>query len=457
MSVIMSKVLLVYPNGEAYPFIPLAFSILSSILKAGGHEVDLFDVTFSLGRTHLDHQVREAIGIVEKTNITEYWGGEKRDVDNDLINKIVAFSPDLIGISIVESNYRCAKHLIDVIKANCNVPIIVGGTFPTVDPQRFLADPNVDMVCIGEGERVMLEVTDNLDNKTTKPIRSQTFTPSEFYDWEPYIPQDWSVFDERHLMKPFMGKVYRTGCFELSRGCIYRCSYCINALFQQRFQHLGRYRREKKISYALREISYLKDEYSLELIWFHDENFGLMDDARLEDFCKHYEEEIGLPFFMQSSADTLIKEWRVKRLKDAGCVTVSIGVETGNEEIRRTKLNKNIKNETLIRAFDNCRKYKVRTTANVMIGLPGETEEEILETAKFCRRCNPNSVGVSIFCPYHGIPLRDECIKMGLMEDQDYNGCAFKSKSVLKMPQISEGRLSELFHDFNSIAVGPNG
>lgn len=450
----MTKILLIYPNKEAYPFIPLSFSILSSILKANGHEVDLFDITFLLGAKRLDHYVREKIGIVKKTNIDEYWGVEKKDINIELVKKINTFSPDIIGFSIVENNYECAKHLMAVIKTNFGIPIIVGGTFPTIETQRFIDDPNVDMICIGEGEEVLLDVANNLNKYNIAQDKTYQFTSTKFYNWEPFIPQDWSIFDTRHFMKPFLGKVFKTGCFELSRGCTHNCNFCVNAFYQKKFKSLGKYKREKPLEYAIKEMAYLKNKYALELIWFHDENFCLMKNKRLFDFCKQFKDEIALPFFIQSSAETLIKESRIKMLKNAGCITISIGLETGNEQIRANKLNKHIKNEIFMQAFANCRKYGIRTTANIMIGLPGETEKEILETVNFCKQCDPDSIGVSIFAPYYGTALRDVCIKMNLIEDKDYKNLSFKSNSILKMPQMDKNKFNELFYNFNALVFG---
>lgn len=463
----MSKVLFVYPNKEAYPIIPLGISVLSGILKNSGHEVDLFDITFMIEQGYLDLHAREQLNIVEKVDVYKYWGNSgEMDIDKELVRKIRDFKPDIIGFSIVENNYSCARHLFSVIKAKYDVSIIVGGVFPTVAPQFFIDDQNVDMICIGEGEKAMKELADRIDKKEglwhipNLIVKSEgkviTNKPGKFYDWEPLIFQDWDIFDERHLMKPFMGKMWKTGFFELSRGCPYSCTYCIDHFYQKKFKECGRYRREKPIDYAIKEIAYMKEKDSLELVWFHDENFCMMSGERLDEFCTEYKRKIGLSFFIQTSADTLLDEKKVEMLKDAGCITISIGVEVGNEQIRTKTLNKHIKNEVYVRAFDNCQKYKIRTTANVMIGLPMETEENIMETISFCRECNADSIGIAIFAPYYGTKLRDECVEKGLMEDKYYENISFNYKSILKMPQISTEKFEYLYYNFHNLVYGGN-
>lgn len=461
----MSKVLFIYPNTEGYPMIPLGISVLSGILKAYGHEVDLFDTTFMRGPRYEDLKARERLNIVQKVDVAEYWGkDEKKDIDKELVIKIKHFQPGLIGFTVVENNYFCVERLLSVIKANFDVPIIVGGVFPTLAPHFFINDKNVDMICIGEGERAMLELAERIDNgggfndipnlilKNGGEITINN--PSKFYDWEPLIFQDWDIFDKRHLMKPFIGRMWKTGFFELSRGCAHSCGYCVNHAYRKKFKSLGNYHREKTMQYGIQEIAYMKEKYSLELVCFYDENFCKMDEERFNEFCSEYKEKVDLPFLIQTSAVTLLNEERVRKLKDAGCITVTIGVETGNEEMRMNLLNKHITNHDYIRAFDNCRKYKIRTTANLMIGLPGETEENIMETVNFCKECKADSIGIAIFAPFYGTELHDVCVDKGLMEDKYYKNISFHHASILKMPQITKALFEELYYNFYKLVYG---
>ena len=148
----MTKVLFVYPNKEGYPIIPLGISVLSGILKHYGHTVELFDITFMVPE-RLDHNAREKTGQVIKIDVDKYWGkGKEFNIPNELRKKIIDFQPDLIAFTIVENNYGCAKKLLKIAKNTSNAPILVGGLFPTIAPEFFIKDENVDLICIGEGE-----------------------------------------------------------------------------------------------------------------------------------------------------------------------------------------------------------------------------------------------------------------------------------------------------------------
>lgn len=460
----MSKILFIYPNKEGYPIIPLGISVLAGILKYHKHEVELFDVTFMIPEKY-DHDAREKTGVVEKVDVRKYWGsGDSLDIENELKKKILSFNPNIVAFSVVENNYAFAKKLFKIVKEITKVPLIVGGLFPTIKPELFIGDDDVDMICIGEGEYAIERVVERLNRGQNVSDISNLIVKDKgkvikngfvkYYDWKPLIFQDWSMFDKRHLLKPFMGKMYRTGFFELSRGCPYNCSYCINYLSQNIFKNLGKYNREKPIEYAVKEMEHLKEKYALELIFFSDENFLTMKKERLSDFCGKYQNRIGLPFFIMTRADSLLDKHKVALLKKAGCVTIGIGVESGNEKIRKKLLNKNIPNSVYEKAFEICHEYGIRTTANIMMGLPFETEENILESARFCGKLQAKSLSLSIFAPYQGTRLRDICVENGFMEDRLYDNISVVNHSVLNMPQLSKEKIEELYYKFNNLVYG---
>lgn len=457
----MAKILFIYPNTEGYPMIPLGISTLSSILKLHKHEVDLFDTTFMLGNFE-DLKSRENLNIVQKVDTSEFWGrDERKNVKKELLTKINDFHPDIIGFSMIENNYHYAKILFAEIKQNFDIPIIVGGVFPTIGTKYFLEDENVDIICYGEGEQALIELMQKIENNEKisdiqnliikKNNEVQSDNTRKFYNLENYCFPDWEIFDVRHLMKPFMGKMWKIGNFGTSRGCSHKCSYCINHLYQKKFKNAGKYYREKPLDLVIQEILNMKNRYSLELILFYDENFCIMKNNRFKEFCKEYKKQIDLPFLIQTCADTLLREERIRMLKDAGCVTITMGIEAGNEEIRRKILNKNISNDVYIRAFKNCRKYGIRTTGNVMLGLPNETEENIIETINFCKQCNPDSIGIAIFVPFYGTKLREMCIREGLMDDKLYDTISYHNSSILKSPNITKERFNELYYNFQNM------
>ncbi|KPA19303.1 Fe-S oxidoreductase [Candidatus Magnetomorum sp. HK-1] len=458
----MARVLFVYPNKESYPLVPLSISLFSGILKKAGHKVDIFDITFMVKDRFVDHYAREKFDLVKKVDVEKYWGKcEQVDLKKELIRKIDFFKPDIIAFSIVENNFAAANDFISFIKSKYNIPIIVGGIFPTVVPELFLNNNNIDIICIGEGENSILELANRIDKDeyygnipnlivkhNGKTIKNKL---GPYYNWDPLMYQDWDLFDKRHFLKPFMGKMWKTGYFELSRGCPYHCTYCVNSKLQGIYKGIGLYRREKNIDELINEIAFMKEKYQLELIWFYDENFCMLDKEKLIKFCHLYKANIDLPYFVATRADTLLDEKIVKMLKDSGCATVGVGLETGSETTRICKLKKNIKNTTFFKAFDICKKFKLRTTANIMLGLPEETESDIHTSISFCKKLNPDSLSISIFVPYHGTHLREECINKGLIEDSYDETISFHYNSTIKMTKISKQKFYFLYENFNKL------
>lgn len=453
--IIISRVLFVYPNSEGYPIIPLSISTLSGILKHHGHETDLFDITFMM-HDRKDHEARIKTGQVKSVDMASSWGSDSVDIGEAFRQKIQSFKPDLIAFTIVENGYFMAMRLASIAKELKDIPIVVGGLFPTIATDYFTSDNKINFICKGEGEKLIVELANEI-LRIPAALRNAYGMVGEivpYYNWEPNIFQDWTIFDERHLLKPFMGKIYRTGFFELSRGCPHRCAYCTNDLCQDIFKCLGKYNREKPLMSAMDEMIYLKNKYKLELIFFNDENFLTMKMDRLKLFCSLYKDLVGLPFFIMTRADSLLDKERVRLLKEANCITIGIGVETGNQERRYKVLNKHISNEVYEKAFSNSKKYGIRTTANIMIGLPFETEENIIESAEFCKKLETDSISLAIYAPYVGSKLRDVCIQAGFMEDRLYDDIGIINHSVLTMPQLSKEKIEEYYMKFNDMVFG---
>lgn len=462
----MSKILFVYPNGEGYPIIPLGPAMLIGVLKHGGHNVELFDITFMVQK-RLDHDAREKTGTVKPVDYTKYWGTPIQvDIYQELRNKIKDFKPDLVAFSIVESNYSIAKKCFEVVKSETSVPIIVGGVFPTIAPKFFYDDKNVDIICIGEGEQCLLELANKLDKKesysnilnlhvkTNNGIIKNNY--NNYYNWNPFIPQNWDLFDKRHLWKAYNGKMWKCGCFELSRGCPYNCSYCNNHVFQKTFKDIGAYHREKDLDNAINEMVVLKNKYDLGMIMFNDETFLMMNKKRIQKFAHNYITKVNLPFFIQTKAETMTED-NIQLLSNMNCMGIGIGIETGNETIRRDLLNKNTKNEIYEKAIALTNKYNIRSTGYVMIGLPFETKENILETAEFCKKLNVSSVAISIFAPFYGTKLYDVCLENGFIDDTLNNNISVNYKSILKQPQLSNDELEELYYGFNDLVFKTKG
>lgn len=454
------KILFIYPNLNSQPRIPAGPAILIGILKIHGHEVVLYDTTFTNCNYNASTSVREDQKTVLRTDLYKYIGETKRVDHRVELTKILnAFRPDLVCMNSAEHNYKFGMQLLKIIKECGEFPILVGGIFPTICPETVINNQYVDMICVGEGEEVIIDVCERLaQKKSMKGIYNIWYKEGgkiyrssarliQNLDAVPY--QDWEIFDKRHLWKAFVGKVWKSGGFELSRGCLNTCSFCVEN--QKRKNTIGndkKWRRIKSPQAVISEIKYFKDRHGLELLAFGDMNFLSQSVETVRSFSESYSKEIGLPFIIQSSVETLVSEEKVRLLKEMNCVTISLGIESGLEETRRMVLNKRISNDHIFKAFANAKKYKIRTTANYILGLPYDTEEKIKKTIEFNLQLMPDSVDVYYYIPFLGTSLYDLCKKEGFIPEGAEIGADILSKPYLNLPGLSHGRLQELHKEF---------
>ncbi len=239
-----------------------------------------------------------------------------------------------------------------------------------------------DCVCVGEGEQTLLDIVDgkpvdqipNLVRKVDGKIIQNSIQPLlEDLDQLPF--PDRELFDYQNSLN----QDHRAD-FMVGRGCPYRCTYCINN--QMINLAPGRYVRLRSVSNILTEIKLVLHNYqNIESICFQDDTFALKR-GWLVEFCDRYKREIGLPFVCNLRADRTDEEIVIV-LKNAGCQEVRIGIEQGNESLRRSMLNRKMSNEQIIAAFQMLHKAGIKTFAYNMIGIPGETEQTVQETIRY--------------------------------------------------------------------------
>jgi anaerobic magnesium-protoporphyrin IX monomethyl ester cyclase len=450
-------ILFIYPNINGIRRIPLGISILSACVKKAGHKVALFDATF-YKKTDYENERREDLGIVKKVDMSnKYSYISSSHIKKDIKKRIQDFKPDIIAISFLQDEYYHAKKILAGIRKYSKAFIIAGGVMPTLAPYEVLRELELDAVIIGEGEGAFVKLTDNIaDNKdpfdtpnlaylkNAKLVRNSLTSLVDLNELPLY---DYSIFSEEHLWKPFIGRSWRTGYVELTRGCPFNCSFCANPTLNSMYHHQIRIR-SKKIDRFIAEAKMLRDTYKLELFAFNDENFLFVKD--LKEFALKWKKTINLPFMIQTRVETISLE-KLKLLKEAGCITISIGIESGDEQFRRSVLNRKYSNDQVKQAFEQCRKAGIRSTANNMIGFPDEAEEQIIKTIELNRECSPDSVTNAIFAPYLGCALQHKCVQKGLISDGVLKADIPTYKTSLKYSLAHKKMISYYFQKFNAL------
>ena len=463
------KILFLYPNFGGYGKMPIGMTLLMTILKNKGHQVELFDVTFIIEDHNFNDEEMERIGAVTETDTTHLYNYHTyEEIDDLLVSKLKSFSPDLVAASIVEDNYRYGHRLLKLVKSfDSKIPTIVGGSTPSIAASTVIENPYIDYLIKGEAENPMTEfcslmekkedvtVTKSLWYKKNGEVHHNELAELTNMDEVPFL--DCSFWDDAHFIKAYDGKLYRQANIEMSRGCPQKCTYCINETWRNEFFETGsKLIRKKTVRRMIDEAKFLMKKHNLTMFAFADDNFLALTRDRMSDFRDLWNAEIGLPFWLNTTLES-VSDWRLQALADCGCAGIGIGLESGNEWLRNQILKRNTKNgnEVLVDTFDLIRKYGIRSTANSMIGFPGETKADMFETVKLMKRIKPASYDITFVAPYIGTPIHELALERGLIDVDDKPGfvnmdtnIGFRRGSVIRNPYVSEEDMNHIVDNF---------
>jgi radical SAM superfamily enzyme YgiQ (UPF0313 family) len=201
-----------------------------------------------------------------------------------------------------------------------------------------------------------------------------------------------------------------------SRGCPYDCSYCCNHIIKAQYPNREEYVRFRSAENVIGEIEKgLKEYPSIERIFFHDDILPL-NRKWFDEFVELYKKRIVLPFICNNRVNLMNKDTIIK-LKEAGCIQVGLGIESGNDAIRTSILNRNTSQEQIISAFRDASNLGIRTYAFNMVGLPFENKMAVLDTVKLNARVKASKIQTSIFFPYPFTRLYKLCLEKGYLKE----------------------------------------
>ncbi|MGA9348247.1 MAG: radical SAM protein [Anaerolineae bacterium] len=382
------------------------------------------------------------------------------------------FKPQIIGFTCVASQYRFIRRIADYIKKSFpHIIVVIGGVHPTLLPNMLLEAKGIDYLFRGEAEHTFLDfctrfyeggdVTEvkGLAHVTSNGelILNETLPLDRDLDSLP--EPDRESFKYEDIVKATGGQAD----FVFNRGCPYNCSFCSNHALAKVYGLEHMISRTRSVDLAIKEIIHVTQKYDVKLVWIHDEIMGV-NKPWLMDFCREYKKHIDIPFTCFQRAN-LVDEAKIAALKEAGCIGVNLGVESGNDFIRNYLMNRQISKEQIIEAFRICDKFGMNTTAANMIGLPFETVDMVFDTIALNRIILPTFNVVGIFYPYPGTKLAFLCKELGLIDEKKALSEDFverKQGSILKLPLTDEqlnwfrrnwGRL--IYRDFGTVLRHP--
>lgn len=311
--------------------------------------------------------------------------------NEDVVDLLKKYKPDIIGVSFGTQNRFYAFDLIRLIKNNFpNTPIVAGGPHPTLTADDILKNiPEVDIVVRGEGELTTFDLVKTIDEKgdlknvlgisfraeDSRIIHNNNREPIQDLDSLPMPARDLLPIDKYRQTIPLSDKI----CTSIisARGCPYNCVYCSTA---EQWGHRIRHRSADNI---IKEIKHLMSNYKLDGVGFFDDVFT-MDKNRVIEFCKKLiDSKLNISWWCEVRANTIDEEI-ISWMKRAGCVHISMAIESGSEKILKN-IKKAITIEQALEATRIIKQAGIKLKIFFMHSLPGETYEDIKKTVFLSR------------------------------------------------------------------------
>ncbi len=416
------KILFVYPNIGQPVTVHHGIASLSGKLKEDGHDISLLMI-----------------------NAKPYPHYRKAISD---------FGPDIFCFSIVSNYWEISCQLAAAIKKDFNKKIFAGGMHCSLFPDSFTMDTAFDGICRGEGEEALSELVVKLENNEPYHyVKNFWFKKNGRIlknDIRPLIQNlDALPFPDHQIFRINGNDVIRR--FIFSRGCPYNCSYCSNKAYKDVIKGKGRTIRFRSVSKAMYEIENALHGRNIQTLIFDDDCFN-KEKEWFQNFAREYKKR-NLPQFRCNTRPELCPENDMRLLKEAGCYQINIGIESGDVDIRKRILKRNISDGQIVRAFNLAKKYELQTFSFNMIGIPGETRQAFKKTIKLNQKIKPDRLQLSVFYPYPGTELAIRAKEQGIIkEDETYN---YFYGSHLKLKNFGETEIliNKMLFKFNVYRV----
>jgi len=402
----------------------LGVGYLMSMLKHHGHEIDLI---FDPG---LDDNL-----FIKAPHLA--WLNRHEQ----LLERAVAFKPDLVAMGSLTNLYPFTSKMAEMLKRRLGVPVIIGGHHAQALPDYILENPNVDMVCIGEGEIALLELANRMERG-----EDVTTIPGIWAKQGGVVHRNPMGELENDLDKfPFPEKQlwWEYGCFKdnleifTGRGCPFKCTFCNIHYQREIFKDKGDFLRKRSIPNVIAEFKQNLARYDVKFVSIHDDNFTT-NPHWVEEFCEAYRKEVNLPWYC-FGYPTTIKPKLLQAMKAANCATIFMGVDSGDADIRRHLMERPMSDELILRSAQLIKDHGIGIQASCIYGNPGETPEQMYKTLEMIDRIKPTQSSAYIFYPFPRTKMYDAAVKLGYLdaegEEKVRRGISgYHHESILKHP-----------------------
>lgn len=437
------RVLLISPPfyrlmGSHFNSIPLGIAYIAAVLNENGHDAKIYNADYEDRRDYANQrQIFEGY-----ENYKKILNDSKHPIWKEVKAQIEKFAPDIVGITMLTGTFKSVVNVAKIAKEiNKEIIVMVGGVHPTILPEECIKISDIDYAVIGEGEYVAL---DFVNDKKLEEIPGLVFKRNgkiinngkrgfiENLDKLPFPARD------SFVNPPTDPNEY--GGIITGRGCVGECTFCASKKLW------GRTVRFRSIESVFQEIKYLYNNYNTRFIDFRDDTLTLSMGRAKKLFRQIIDSSVKIEWTCDTRVDRLDKEL-LTLMKESGCKRVKIGVESGSQRILNM-VKKGITKEQVHNAVKMIKEVGIPFTIYLLIGFPGETDEEVRETLNFAKELDPNYYSLSIVAPYYGTEIYDDFLKNNpgkLKENWEY--FFHQSKDMILTDGISE----EIVEEFLSL------
>jgi anaerobic magnesium-protoporphyrin IX monomethyl ester cyclase len=369
----------------------------------------------------------------------------------DLLRKFLKeLNPEFVGITSITADIYHARDIAKTSKELLpSAKTIIGGVHSSALPRETLEEfPIFDYLVFGEGELTLIELINTIRNNgnfesilglayrrngdiaingkrpNIKNIDALPFPARDKLDFYKYIPTP-----ANYYRLPSMGLC-------ASRGCPFNCTNCSDAVW-------GRSARFRTPENVIEELEYSKKKFGIK-------NFKIVDDTAttskkwISTLCElMLSRNLDLTWNCSSRVDNPDIEV-LKLMKKAGCFQIKYGVESGTLKALKT-INKRATLEDAETTMKLCRKVGIESNASFMLGIPGETKEDIYETIKFANKISPDVVTYALLKPFPGSKVYYDAVKENKILHKRWNEYLHHGVAVMKHDILTQEELEALY------------
>ncbi|MBE0511808.1 radical SAM protein [Candidatus Bathyarchaeota archaeon] len=354
------------------------------------------------------------------------------------------FRPDLVGITMSATDHNEGLRLAKIAKEN-GITTILGGYHPTLVPDELLSHPHVDMVVRGEGEHTIKELVQKGSAESVLGVSYKKDGNVIHNKDRPVIENlDSLPFPARHLRRQKYNNRMNNNDREIdvistSRGCWGRCSFCCEPHMNRSLQ---RFRSPENVMEELLEVVSFHNGKPLQILVV-DPNF-MGNPETIDRLCDLlHKNKLDIRFSVMTRVDSVAKHPRlIKKMCDNGILDYELGIESPNlRDLKNTR--KGITLEMQRKAMKILRDNGANVSGTFVIGLPGQTEEEIKQFPVYAKEIGLMNAAFGITTPFPGTEFHNNFDKKGLIVERDWTKYD-EMHSVFRLNGMSRKRLEEL-------------